>query len=192
MMTAMMLPSLVPMLLRYRSAVRKADAAPDLGWLTLQVGLGYFFVWFLIGLTVFPLGVALAAVEMKAPTIAEAVPVAAGGVVFIAGTLQFTRWKAHHLARCREAPGYDCALTSRAAAAWQLGLNFGLHCGLSCANLTAILLVVGVMDVRIMAAVTAAITLERLTPGSERIARAIGAVVAVGGFLLIVSAVRHG
>src|ERR1017187_5362934 len=44
MMVAMMLPSLVPMLLRYRQAVgRTGDTR--LGWLTALVGAGYFFVW---------------------------------------------------------------------------------------------------------------------------------------------------
>jgi predicted metal-binding membrane protein len=46
----------------------------------------------------------------------------------------------------------------------------------------AILLVIGVMDLRVMAVVTAAITVERLAPVGERVARAIG-VVAVGAGL---------
>jgi len=41
----------------------------------------------------------------------------------------------------------------------------------------AILLVIGIMDLRAMAVVAAAITLERLAPAGERVARAIGAVV---------------
>ncbi len=45
----------------------------------------------------------------------------------------------------------------------------------------AILLVIGVMDLRAMALVTAAITVERLAPAGERVARAIGAVVVGGG-----------
>ena len=38
----------------------------------------------------------------------------------------------------------------------------------------AILLAVGVMDLRAMAVVTAAITVERLAPAGERVARVIG------------------
>jgi len=53
----------------------------------------------------------------------------------------------------------------------------------------AILLVIGVMDLRAMAVVTAAITVERLAPAGERVARAVGAVVVVAGFLLIARAV---
>ncbi len=77
-----------------------------------------------------------------------------------------------------------------AATAWRHGLRLGLHCGLSCANLTAILLVIGVMDLRAMAVVTAAITAERLAPAGERVAQVIGAVVVGAGLLLIAQAAR--
>ena len=63
---------------------------------------------------------------------------------------------------------------------------------LSCANLTAVLLVIGVMDLRAMAAVTAAITAERLAPGGERVAVIIGAATIGAGLCLIVRAVRLG
>ena len=49
----------------------------------------------------------------------------------------------------------------------------------------AILLVIGVMDLGAMAIVAAAITVERLAPAGERVARAIGAAVVRAGLLLI-------
>lgn len=52
----------------------------------------------------------------------------------------------------------------------------------------AIPFVAGVMDLRAMAAVAAAITIERLAPAGERIARAIGIVVLGAGFFLIARA----
>ena len=113
-------------------------------------------------------------------------------VVLIAGTLQFTSWKAHHLAGCREVPAHGSSLPADAGAAWRRGLRLGLHCAYCCANLTAILLVVGVMDLRAMAAVTAAITAERLMPAGERVARATGAVIVGAGLLLIARAVGIG
>ena len=90
MMVAMMLPSLMPMLWRYRQAVGRAGRETRLGRLTALVGMGYFFVWAVIGMAVFPLGAALAAVEMQLPALARAVPVAVGVVVLIAGALQFS------------------------------------------------------------------------------------------------------
>lgn len=187
MMAAMMLPSLAPVLWRYRQSVWTTRETVR-GRLTTLVGLGYFFVWTMFGLAVFPVGAATATIEMDQPALSRAVPIAAGLVVLIAGVLQFTKWKVHHLTCCREAPGRDHELSPNPGAAWKLGLHLGFHCGLSCANLTAILLVVGVMDLRAMAAVTAAITAERLAPSGAQAARAIGLLVVGAGLILIARA----
>src|SRR2546430_14413772 len=105
MMAAMMLPSLVPVLWRYRQALGRTGEA-RLGGLATLVGVGYFFAWTVFGMLAFPLGVALAAVETQLPALARAVPIAVAMVVLIAGFLQLTAWKAHHLACCREAPAH--------------------------------------------------------------------------------------
>ena len=192
MMVAMMLPSLVPVLWCYRRAVAcRAEAdKTDLDWLTALVGAGYFFVWTAFGLAVFPVGVALATVTMQQPTLARAVPIAVGVVVLIAGALQFSAWKARHLAYCVEASGFarGGALAADAGTAWRHGLHLGLHCSYCCAGLMAILLVIGVMDLRVMGVVATGITLERLAPAGERVARGIGFVVVAGGLLLIARA----
>jgi predicted metal-binding membrane protein len=159
------------------------------------VGVGYFFVWTVFGMAAFPLGVALAAVEMQLPALARAVPIAVGVVVLIAGALQFTAWKAYHLACCREAPGRGRTLPADAGTAWRHGLRLGLHCGHCCAGLMAILLVIRVirvMGLRAMAVVAAAIIVERLAPAGERVARAIGAVVVGAGLFLIARAAGLG
>jgi predicted metal-binding membrane protein len=191
MMVAMMLPSLVPMLWRYRQAVSRTSET-RLGRLTALVGVGYFFVWTVFGMAAFPLGVVLAETEMQQPVLARAVPIAAGVVVLIAGSFQFTAWKARHLVCCREAPGRGCTLPADAGTAWRHGLRLGLHCGYCCAGLMAILLVIGVMDLRAMAVVAAAITVERIAPAGERVARATGAVVVAAGLFLIARAAGLG
>jgi predicted metal-binding membrane protein len=187
MMVAMMLPSLVPMLQRYRQAVDRTGEA-RLGRLTAVVGAGYFFAWTVFGMAVFPMGAALAASEMQRGELARAVPIATGVVVVLAGALQFTAWKARHLACCREMPGYSRTLAADAGTAWRHGLRLGLHCIQCCAGLMAILLVIGVMDLRAMAAVAAAITIERLGPASRRVGLAIGAVVIGAGLVLLARA----
>lgn len=188
MMVAMMLPSLVPMLSRYRRAVGSLNET-RLAWLTAIVGTGYFLIWALFGMAVYSLGTLLAAIEMQQAVLAHAVPIAAGVIVMVAGAIQFTRWKARHLACCREDPrGGCCALPADTSAAWRTGLRFGIHCSYSCMNLTTILLVIGLMDLRAMAVITAAITSERLVPGGERVARMIGAVVLGAGFFMIARA----
>jgi predicted metal-binding membrane protein len=184
MMAAMMLPCLLPSLLRYRQAVG-GPGVPRLGRLTALVGLAYFLVWTAFGAIAYLLGVALAAAEMESRALARAVPIAVAAVVLGAAALQFTRWKARHLACCRDAPGHCGALPADAHTAWRHGLRLGLHCSTCCVGLMAILLVVGVMDLRAMAVVGAAIILERVAPAGERIARATGAVGVGAGLLLL-------
>ena len=82
-----------------------------------RVGVCYFFVGTVFGMAAFPLGVALAAVEMQQPALARAVPIAVGVVVLIADALQFSAWKARHLACCREAPGRGRTLPADAGTA---------------------------------------------------------------------------
>lgn len=184
MMLAMMSPSLVPMLSHYRQAVGSAGAT-RLGGLTALVAAGYLFVWTLLGTAVLPAGVALATLEMQSSALSRAAPLAVGAVVLIAGALQFSAWKAHHLACCRQSPAPGRTLPADAGTAWRHGLRLGLHCCYCCAGLTAILLATGVMDLRAMAVVTAAITLERLAPGGARVARTVGAVIVwAGGFMI--------
>jgi predicted metal-binding membrane protein len=56
----------------------------------------------------------------------------------------------------------------------------------------AILLGLGVMDLRAMAVVAAAVTVERLAPAGGRVARATGAVAVGAGLLLIARAAGLG
>jgi len=152
MMVPMMLPSLILELRRHRAPVA-------------LVGAGYFFVWTVIGLAIFPVGVALAAIERQQPAMARAWPVASGAIVAIAGLLQLTSWKSRQLARY-----HDAAARTRPAgfgAAWRYGVRLGFDCARCCGNWMAMLLVVGMTDLRAMAIVTAAMTLERVAPGER-------------------------
>lgn len=90
---------------------------------------------------------------------------------------------------CADLTAGAVAATNTAAgptAAWQHGLRLGLQCTACCANLMAIPLVVGVMDLRAMAVTTAAITLERLAPAGQRVARVVGVVMIGAGLALLV------
>jgi len=190
MMIAMMLPSLVPMLGRYRQAVDRVGAA-RLDVLTAVAAIGYFAVWSALGAAIFPLGAVLAVAQMRLPALARAVPIAAGVVVMLAGAVQLTAWKARHLAFGRDTARVH-ALPADAGAAWRHGVCLGVHCSYCCAGLTASFLALGVMDLRVMAVVTAAITAERLAPAGARVARVVGVVGIVAGAELIVRAVAPG
>ena len=184
MMVAMMLPPLMPMLWRYCRATA-VEPSVHLGALTALVGTAYFTVWISFGAVVFVVGVTLARIAMEFPLFARTIPTAIGATVLIAGVSQFTAWKAHHLACCRGIGECCEALKADAHTAWHHGWRLGVHCVNCCFGLTAVLLVIGVMDLRAMAAVTAAISVERLAPGGLRSARFVGAIAVGVGLLLI-------
>ena len=198
MMVAMMLPSLVPMLRRYRQAVG-ISGEKHIDRLTALVGAGYFCIWIVVGMIVFALGIAVTSFEMEWPALGHAVPIAAGVAVVIAGLWQFTESKARCLGCCRDTRERNCMVTN-GATAWRDGMRLGLDCVTCCANLMAILLVIGIMDLRGMAVITSAITVERLVPNlrletsrgsgdaGELIAHAIGAVVVAAGVVSLARA----
>lgn len=188
MMVAMMLPSLVPTLWRYRRSVGIAGA-PRLERLTATVTIGYFAVWAALGAAVFPLGAATAAIAMRLPALARGVPIARGVVVMVVGALQCTAWTTRHPPCWKTSPHREQPLMPDGRAAWRHGVCLGLSCAYGSAGLTAILLVTGVMDLRAMAVVTAAITIQRLAPRGGRPARAIGAAAIALGIMLIGRAV---
>ena len=191
MMMAMMLPSLVLMLRQYRAVVGPSNER-RLGGLTAIVGVAYFVVWTAFGIAAFALGVVSSTMEMQHPSLARGAPIGAGVVVLIAGFLQFTPWKTHHLACCKAVPDRDRMLPASAGSAWRHGLRLGFHCSLCCAGLMSIVLVLGVMNLGAMAAVAAVITIERLAPAGERIEHGIGAIVVGTGMFLIALAAGLG
>ncbi|HSP15390.1 MAG TPA: DUF2182 domain-containing protein [Thermoanaerobaculia bacterium] len=171
MMIAMMIPSLVPSL----SAFHRFRFA---------VALGYFLVWAACGAIAYPIGVAWAIALMRSPSLARVVPIEAGVAVLLAGSVQFSRWKGRQLECCT---GVSDANASTETAAFRDGIVLGSRCVLCCAGFLTVLFVAGVMDLRAMAAVTAAITIERLASNPQRVARAFGVLVMAAGGLLIVS-----
>lgn len=174
MMLAMMMPSLAPALWRYRQAIGGRQPA-----LTLAAGAGYFFVWALLGLAVHPLAVLLARGTS---------PLLCGAVVLGAGLVQVGAAKRRWLARCRACAECRVPLPAAAATAWLHGMHLGGLCARSCGNLMAVALVAGMMDPWVMAAVTAAITLERVARTGAAVAQATGVVLVGAGLLLALNA----
>jgi predicted metal-binding membrane protein len=156
-------------------------------FLTTMASLGYFLMWAALGMAAYFIGVALTTMAMRMPALAAFVPLAAGLVVLFAGALQFTAWKSHRLTCCL-GMSKDHAASANIRTAWRYGLHLGYHCLCCCAGLTAILFVMGIMDLRAMIIVTLAITIERLAP-SAHAAKFIGVVIVAAGMFILVRAI---
>jgi predicted metal-binding membrane protein len=186
---AMMLPSLVAMLVPWRRAARASGVA-RLGGPTLVASAGYFLVWSVAGVAIYPLGIWSAMAAMQWPAVARLVPLATGLAVLAGAVVQLTPWKARQLSCCRIAPAAVSRLPGPGA--WRHGLRLGVRCTLCCGSLMAMLLVAGVMDLGAMALVAAAITFERIAPRPAAAARAVGIASLVVGAVIVARALLGG
>ena len=190
MMGAMMIPSLVPTLTRDRPALESPGPAPDRlaalgGAGRAGAGAGYFAVWAVMGAGVYVVGTAVAAAELRWPTLAPTIPIARGVVLVAAGWVQLTPWKARHLACCREGrPG-----AARPGAAWRRGISLGVDCVLCCVPFMTLLVVTGMMNLAMIALTALAITVERVAREPALVVRLAGVLVIGAGALEIVRAV---
>lgn len=150
MTAAMMLPSLLPLLVRYRRYVVGAGALRA-GILTVMVAAGYFVVWIGIGLLAYPVSGLVGRLD----------PATAWVIVAVAIAYQLAPRKARDLACCRQMLACPGARDADARAAWWRGLRYGVHCARCCANLMAIPFVLGTMSLGVMLLVGAAIAAER-------------------------------
>jgi predicted metal-binding membrane protein len=187
MMVAMMLPSLVPNLVKYRGRVAYFDDARAAA-LTAMVAAGYFAVWTCIGATAYPFGVAVAAQAMQSAPIARSEPFAAGAALVFAGWFQCSKGKTRQLERCRAAATCCTKLPRGMADAWRHGLRLGADCGLCCCGLMIALLALGVMNLAAMIAIAAAITVERVAERPMLPARLAGILLIALGSLALLGA----
>jgi predicted metal-binding membrane protein len=174
MMLTMMLPSSLPMMLLYRRlVVFRGEWRPDaLVWIMAGA---YFLVWSVFGLIAYILGVTLAHTAMESSAVSRAIPLAAGAALIAAGVYQLTPWKLACLRHCRQPldivaqyarPGWRGAI--------RLGAYHGLFCTACCWALMLIQLVLGVMNLWVMAGVAAVIALEKLTTRGPDLAPIVG------------------
>jgi predicted metal-binding membrane protein len=189
MMGTMMLPSLVPELAGFRRIVNNTDEA-GLGRLTVLAGAGYFCVWAGFGAVAYMLGLLWTSAGMIWMDLARLAPFITGSVLLLAGGLQLTPWKARQLECCRDTRTLAGSTSPKAGGAWRYGLRLGWHCCLCCSGFMATLLVTGMMNLAGMAAIAAAITLERLAPRPQLVARTAGSIIILAGALVIGRSLR--
>ena len=91
-----------------------------------------------------------------------------------------------HLAACCDAEQCTATSESNAKSASQFGMRLGIQCAFCCASFMIILLVIGVMDIRLMAILAVAIAIEKLWPQQRRIAIAFGILMISAGIVTLI------
>lgn len=167
MMAVMMLPSALPMIRLY-SFVAAQEPRP--GPRTAVFVSGYLLVWASVGLVVWVLGRAVAAIgvfEFPVPALAA--------TLLLAGAYQLTPLKSACLRACRSP--MDFLLThwyGGTSGALRLGVAHGWYCLGCCWALMALLVFVGAMAPAWVVAVAALVFVEKVLPRGPLIGRGVG------------------
>ncbi len=193
MMSAMMFPSIVPMVLTFGFVQRRRR---DRGTIDHAVSSwvfvgGYLLTWTAFGLLAYGLYVGVRSLSIPVLSWHRGGPYLAGGVLLVAAVYQLTPMKDACLRRCR-AP-LDFVLThwrDGRSGALRMGVVHGAWCVGCCWGLMAALFALGVMSLTWMVAIAGLIAIEKLLPQRE-LANRLVAVTLVALALGVSLAPRH-
>jgi predicted metal-binding membrane protein len=182
MMAAMMLPSAAPIILLYaRAAERRSETQRAAGHTSALVA-GYILVWALFSVGATMLQRVLAASELLTPMMEPSTRHAAASLLAVAGLYQLTPLKRACLRSCRTPIAF---LASRwrngLLGAAHMGVEHGAYCLGCCWALMLLLFAGGVMNLAVVAALTAWVAIEKLVPFGKQSA-------SIGGALLLLAA----
>ncbi len=183
MMVAMMLPSTLPLVLLFRRVqIFRGAAHPAV--LSALLVAGYFLAWSGFGVLAYAGGVLLTQLSMQSGAVSRSVPIIANLGLVLAGVFQLTAWKQACLRHCRDPL---LLLAGHAESGWRGALRLGLHhgafCVACCWALMLVQLVIGVMNLTVMAAIALVIAMEKLLARGPLLARATGALIAAAGIV---------
>jgi predicted metal-binding membrane protein len=186
MMTGMMLPSASPMLLLYGVIARRS--AQRLASLQIYAfAAGYLVVWTVFSLGATALQRILAAFLLVSSMMEIASPRTGATLLLIAGVYQLTPIKLACLQTCQSPLGF---LMSRwrngLSGAFGMGLEHGAYCVGCCWALMLLLFAGGVMNLTVIAALTAFVAFEKLAPFGLYGARVSGVLLVLAGLWMIV------
>jgi predicted metal-binding membrane protein len=163
MMVAMMMSSAFLMFLKTQR-----------NWLSLcYMASGYFAIWLLAGVGIYILGVVFNNAAMRSANLSRAVPFFSGTSLIILGAFQLTGSKMKHVLRCRSPFGCACSCPQNETS-FRLGCKQGMACCACCYPLMIIQVILGMMNLFVMAVITMIITAEKLLPRPEVTARFAG------------------
>ena len=147
--------------------------------------LGYFAIWSGFSLVATFLQWQLEHWALLSPMMRSQSAAFSGITLILAGLYQWSPLKTACLRHCR-GPLFFIIRHWRTGrvGAFTMGLIHGAYCVGCCGALMALLFVGGIMDLTVIAAIAGLVLFEKLLPGGEWLARALG-LVAIGLGLLI-------
>lgn len=193
MMVGMMIPSALPMILLYQQVARH-NRLPQATAGTALFVLGYLWVWSLFSLLAALLQWQLERLALLTPMMASNSVVFSAITLIVIGLYQWSPWKETCLQWCRGPMLFITRYWQPGpGGAFRMGLRHGAFCTGCCWMLMALLFIGGIMDLVVIAAVAILVLLEKLLPGGQHLARALGVLaISTGVVLLLLHGSRLG
>ena len=164
MMAAMMLPSASRLLLLYGDVARRSQQATSAPHI-YALAAGYLMVWIVFSLAATTVQRALVALLLVSPMMEITKPAVGATLLFVAGLYQLTPLKRACLRRCQSPlvfllSGWRTGFSGT----FTMGLEHGAYCVGCCWALMLLLFAGGVMNLTVIAALTAFVAFEKLAP----------------------------
>jgi predicted metal-binding membrane protein len=183
MMTAMMLPTVAPMVLAHLAVARRRGE----GGLPTSVFIGgYLLTWSAIG--VVPLFAYWSFAQLNdSAAQSRWLPALAGAILIVAGAYQFSGWKKICLARCQSPFSFIAThdFSGGARSALRAGIVHGTLCLGCCWALMAVMVVVGLMNLLWMTGIFIVFFLEKHSAHGLVLAKIVGSALIVVGAVVI-------
>lgn len=186
MMVGMMLPSASPMLLMYGLASRRQGLGATAGRQIYSLASGYIVVWALFSVVATAAQWMLSARLTISPMMTLTSPRVSAALLVVAGLYQLTPLKRVCLNTCQSPFGFLMHhWRAGVGGAFHMGIEHGVYCVGCCWALMLLLFVGGVMNLAVIAALTAFVAFEKLGPFGIHTARVSGLLLlGLGGWML--------
>ena len=186
MMVAIMFPTAAPMILMFaRIHNTKRDRGQNFvpTWVFTSA---YLLVWSATGIAAYAIAVAGDALADESTWVMDNAPRIGGGLLVFAGVYQLTPLKDICLSKCRTPVSFLMnSWRDGYAGAFRMGLDHGVFCLGCCWLLFLILFPLGMMNIIVLALVTALIFAEKSLPVGRHVARAAALALVVYGAVVI-------
>jgi predicted metal-binding membrane protein len=181
MMAAMMLPSAGPLILLYGAAARRRGLDARAAQAIYALAAGYVTMWSLFSVAITAAQRILSLLLILSPMMVLTTPAFGAALLFLAGVYQLTPLKSVCLQKCQSPLSF---LMHRWRAgiggAFRMGIDHGAYCLGCCWALMLLLFVGGVMNLTVIAALTAFVALEKIGPFGVHGARVSGGLLITG------------
>lgn len=185
MMTAMMLPPVLPWILLFASANRRRAPGSRPEVPTAVFAAGYFAAWGAFSLAAAAVQLALQRRGWLLGGDLHALPRAGAALLILAGVWQLSPLKAACLRHCRNPIGFFLTRwRDGPGGAFGMGLHHGAWCLGCCWALMVLMFALGVMDLLWMAALTLLLCVEKIAPAGAALGRLAGVGFIVWGLRL--------